>query len=352
MIVVIPSNRRIELEYIQPLLDSGSRVVVVDDSPGTVNVTHPSVSVYNWSRRKALLGRFDELYPRRNGACRDFGFYVAWKESDPGEIIIALDDDCEVTDANFPSRVEQSLRPGLRYVLAPRQKHVNILDMYHNISPDLFPRGFPYEYRRGYRKTHLSKEICNKAPVFNLGLWTGAFDVNAVDKIAGPIWRHPDAALEKETAVAPSGSLISLCSMNMHFRREFIPAIFQLPMHVPILPNWVIDRYGDIWGGFIAKLLADRNDDVLSLGSPMITHHNAGDMQRNIWQEHMAHLVNCELIEIFVSAASSISGSTYLNMMGEFGAKLALLTATSSDLLRPYLVHLDRAIDNWCESLS
>ncbi len=352
MIVVIPSNRKIETKYIKPLLDIGSRIVVVDDFPGTVCVDYPSISVYNWGHRKDRLGRFDDLYPRRNGASRDFGFYIAWVESDPGEIVVALDDDCELTDVDFPLRVEQALRPGSRSVLAAAQKHINILDMYSNIPSDLFPRGFPYEFRADYKKTYVTGEVCTEAPVFNLGLWTDAFDVNAIDKIEGPDWRHPKAALQIETAVLPKGSLASLCSMNMHFRREFIPAIFQLPMHIPILPHWVIDRYGDIWGGFIAKLLADLNGDVLSIGSPMVAHRKAGNMQRNIWQEHIAHLVNCEMIDLFEAAASSLKPNSYLNLMGNFANNIATLTTDASGLLRPYLDHLAKAIDNWCESLS
>ena len=49
--------------------------------------------------------------------------------------------------------------------------------------------------------------------------------------------------------------------MNMHFRREVLPATYQLPMHVPVLPDEVIDRYGDIWGGFVLKMLIDIKGD-------------------------------------------------------------------------------------------
>jgi hypothetical protein len=86
--------------------------------------------------------------------------------------------------------------------------------------------------------------------------------------------------------------------MNMQFRREMIPAVYQLPMHVPVMPHWVIDRYGDIWGGFILKLLMDIKGDAMAAGGPMIRHMKEGNFQRNIWQENICHMLNDEFIAI------------------------------------------------------
>src|SRR5690606_39788870 len=59
-----------------------------------------------------------------------------------------------------------------------------------------------------------------------------------------------------------------------------------------------LDRYGDIWGGFILKHLADLRGDAVVAGGPMIRHLKAGDYTRNIWQEHVCHLVNDEFLEL------------------------------------------------------
>jgi hypothetical protein len=101
MIVVIPSNRSINLDYLRPLIDSGARFVVVDDSPGSIRIDHPQFRVFNWGDRERLLGDRQLAIPRRNGACRDLGFVVAWKEADDDEIVVALDDDCVVQERDF-----------------------------------------------------------------------------------------------------------------------------------------------------------------------------------------------------------------------------------------------------------
>lgn len=86
--------------------------------------------------------------------------------------------------------------------------------------------------------------------------------------------------------------------MNMQFRRELIPVVYQLPMHVEVMPNWVVDRYGDIWGGFILKTLMDLNGENMAVGEPMINHLKEGNYTRNIWQEHVCHLINDEFLQL------------------------------------------------------
>src|SRR4030095_7869990 len=92
------------------------RFIVVDDSEGNVNIDHPQFKSYTWKDQDKMLGRDVIAIPRRNGACRDFGFYIAWRESDAGEIVIALDDDCKIEDRDFGRRVEAVLSDAPRPV--------------------------------------------------------------------------------------------------------------------------------------------------------------------------------------------------------------------------------------------
>jgi len=351
MIVVIPTNRTVNLAYLRPLIDAGARFVVVDDSPSTVKVDHPSFTIYNWEDRRRILGDLDASFPRRNGACRDFGFYIAWREADEDEIVIALDDDCEIMRADFAAAVESALSRKTHAVWRGHSRHANILDLYPNTPSGLYPRGFPYEERVDYRPWHIGEETEAKAS-FNLGLWTDAFDVNGIDKISGPPWRHPDARLKCPSVVVPPRALVSVCSMNMQFRRSIIPAVYQFPMHFEVLPNWVIDRYGDIWGGFALKLLMDRRGDVMSVGEPVIAHRKPGDQERNTWQEHICHLVNREFIELLLGSAEEVRVADYLQMMGDLREGIARRAHTVSPLLRTYTAFLAKAMDDWHTALS
>ena len=351
MIVVIPSNRTINLHYLDPLIEHGARFIIVDDSEGTIQIDHPQFEVYNWGDRKRMLGPLDVGFPKRNGASRDFGFYVAWRNSDPGEIVVALDDDCEVYDEGFYDQVHQVLSSDARPVVTCDGRHLNILDLYNGTPDGLFPRGFPYSARAHYGgvqvKTSGSRDVS-----FCLGLWRGVFDVNAIDKICGPEYRHPSASLSLPSVIVERDKLVSVCSMNMQFRRELIPAAYQFPMHVEVMPGWVVDRYGDIWGGLVLKTLMDLKGDAMAVGEPMINHLRAGEYTRNIWQEHVCHLVNDEFVALLLKVKSTISVGSYLEMIGEVNEGFKKYADRASPLLKPYLKHACTALDAWTKSLS
>lgn len=351
MIVIIPSNRKINLEYFQPLIDSGARFIIVDDSDGSIKVDHPQFKVYNWGDRKKMLGHLDIGFPKRNGACRDFGLYIAWKTGDPGEIIITLDDDCKVYHADFAQKVERALSNKARPVVTTHGKHLNILNLYHGTSSQLFPRGFPYTSRVDYKGITFSEPKQSNV-TFSLGMWKGIFDINGIDKIQGPQYSLPDAELKYDSVIVEKSKLISVCSMNMQFRKEVIPAVYQLPMHVEVMPGWGVDRYGDIWGGFILKTLMDIKEEAMAVGEPMINHLKEGNYNRNIWQEHIGHLVNDEFVNILAELKEDLKPEAYLNMMETLSEGFREKADCSSPLLKPYLNHLSQAMSAWIKALS
>lgn len=346
MIVVIPTNRNVNLDYLEPLIDAGARFVVVDDTEGSVRIDHPQFEVFAWPDRQRILGDCEIAIPRRNGACRDLGFYGAWRETDENEIIVALDDDCAVYNPDFASQVERNLGLRPRALAQCKGPHLNILELYEGVPDNLFPRGFPYSARAGHGRAVLNGTIFAEAK-FVLGLWRGIFDVNAIDKLEGPAYAYPNAVLKHDSVLVPAGKLVSVCSMNMQFRREVLPAVYQLPMHVPVLPHWVIDRYGDIWGGFILKTLMDIRGDAMVVGEPMIHHLKEGNFHRNIWQEHVCHLVNDEFIALLGEGATRIASADYVSMMEALNEEFRRSTERCSPLLKPYMEHLTRALAAW-----
>ena len=350
MIVVIPSNRSIDLSYLGPLIDSNARFIVVDDGEGSISVDHPSFSVYTWKDRRKMLGPLDRFFPRNNGACRSFGFYRAWHDSDPGEIIVALDDDCRVRSGDFAEQVARSLSDEARPEATTVGEHLNILDLYESNDGSLFPRGFPYSARVNYSGATVSGNA-RRNVVFSLGLWTGIYDINAVDKIGGNKYEFPDAKLQHRSVLVAAGKLVSVCSMNMQFRREVLPAAYQLPMHVPVIKDGVIDRYGDIWGGFILKTLIDIRGDGLAVGEPMIEHLKEGHFVRNIWQENLAHQVNDEFVRLLADAKPAIVSGRYLDMMEQLTSALRQRAGRCSPVLSRYTDHLMPALDAWTTAL-
>lgn len=350
MIVVIPSIRNINLEYIEPLLNKGNKIIVVDDTDEErIQVTAKEVMVFHYSDRKRILGPLEKCVPIKNGVCRDLGLLIAYHIASDDDTIVCLDDDCQVFD-EYQSVAESSL--GLKNLLEIQTKHrfYNPLDLY-DMDSIIFPRGFPYEERVATYDYKYRKSI-NKNVVFNLGLWHGVFDVNAIDKLYLDKFSFDDVDLKYDQVVVQPGPILSLCSMNMIMKREVIPAIYQLPMNEPIVPNWKIDRYGDIWGGYICKMLIDIKGDALSVGKPLIYHHKDSNLHKNIMQEHYSHIVNLQFCDLIELACRNIKPGSYLDMYGQLVNNLKSLESSYPAALANYILPTVKKIDMWVKALS
>jgi hypothetical protein len=297
-----------------------------------------------------MLGPLDLGIPRRTGACMAFGFYIAWHDAADDEIIVTFGDDCEITDPAFPTKVRDALSDRPRPIMSGATPSFNILDAYETVEPNLFPRGFPYSQRGSYCPWTPGKTV-SKQSAFNLGLWVGAFDVNAVDKIKGPRWDDPEARLRHESVLVPPEPLLCACSMNMQFRQFLLPAVYQLPMHVETMPHWVVDRYGDIWGGYILRRLMALGGDLMSVGAPMIQHNKVAGYQNNLWQEQIGHMINDEFIAFMDASLEDVRAADYLTMMAALHEAMSRRAETTGPMLRPYLDHMLPCLRAWTQAL-
>lgn len=349
MIVVIPSIREVNLEYLSPLLNKGNKIIVVDDTDeGRITVNAPEVIVLHYSDKKRIFGDLEFCIPRKNGVCRDFGLLVAYHIAKDNETIVCLDDDCQVFDG-YMEKAESSL--GKKELPEAKTSHrfYNPLDLYgHDV--EIFPRGFPYE-ERGKEKDYRYDNRVRKNIVFNLGLWRGVFDINAIDKLYLEKFSFDEVSLKYPQVAVTKGPLVSLCSMNMIMKKEVIPAIYQLPMNEAIIPNWQIDRYGDIWGGYICKKFIDIKGDALSVGEPLIYHHKDSALHKNIRQEHYSHIVNLQFCDLIDLACREIKKDSYLSMYEQLTVNLGKLEPQYPEALKTYLVPTVKKMKAWVRAL-
>ena len=349
MIIVIPSIRNINSDFLLPLLHGNNRIIVVDDTDEErIKSNSPHIEILHYSDRKKRLGILEECIPKKNGVCRDFGLLVAYQESDDEEIIVCLDDDCEVFE-DYEKKAMQSLGIRRLPLLETSHEFYNPLDLY-NLDMEIYPRGFPYE-KRGIPVDYRYENKIEGNVIFNLGLWHGVFDVNAIDKLYLDKFSFDNIPLKYDQVAVQKHALVSLCSMNMIFRCELVPAIYQLPMNVPIIPEWTIDRYGDIWGGYICKKLIDIKGDLLSVGQPLIYHHKDSNLHRNIRQEHYAHLINVKFCELIEHACETIKPGSYFDMYGEFVDNIFHLENIYPEEMKAYLLQLREKMQLWVKAL-
>ena len=199
------------------------------------------------------LGEHAWIIPHGSGASRSFALLAAW---DAGcDFVLTLDDDCLLGP-----RPEAFLRTHLEAFE---------LDRWFRTIDGQAPRGVPYGDR-------------GRLPVLlNHGLWTGTPDLDgatAVRHLRDPVHVVLRAARE----VVPPGMFFPLCAMNVCYRREALPAAYNLLMG---LDAYGLDRFDDIWSGLFLKRVADQLGRYVTSGVPFVHHARASDPFANMRKE-------------------------------------------------------------------
>lgn len=201
-----------------------------------------------------VLGDAAWIVPRGSGACRSFPMYLAWKAG--CDFILTMDDDCYPdggTGATFLSH----------HLAAFTQDR-----WFRTIGGDE-PRGIPYT------------RLGTLPVMINHGLWTHVPDLD------GPtaLLRHRDsrsACLPRGHNVIPPGMAFPLCAMNVCYRREVIPAAYNLLMGVGAFG---FDRFDDIWSGLMLKRIRDHVGWYVTSGDPVVRHNKASNPFANLRKE-------------------------------------------------------------------
>lgn len=313
-VVVMPSIRTINLDYLAPIPEA-VKVLVVDDSNGSISANRPNMDVYRYDDYRKLLGDDEQIIPRKTDTCRSFGFYLAWKQG--YKYIVTLDDDC----LTHPGFLEGHSLVGQTQTLKSVDVHpwYNTLDnlaleLNGEPSPRFYARGFPYRYRLVPHEVPSFGKLTGRV-VCNMGMWLKVPDINGLDKIGKEI---PDGVALKEGVLAMGKDTnFSLCIMNVGFLAEVVPAFYQLPMNIDVC-NAKLDRFGDIWSGYILKRLTDIRGDVITIGNPAVTHTKAGNTVRETQVEHFGHLLENYFYDLVDEAAAATPAADYAQMYHRF----------------------------------
>jgi hypothetical protein len=293
--------------------------------------------------RKA--GRHEALIPRRSHAETSFGLLYMWHHGHPYGIFID-DDTTPVADDYFGLHRSNLLEPRERPRVSSDTGWVNVLHQ-NGGRLGLHPRGHPYGKMGG---RHTTRRARGGPVVASQGLWTHVADLDAVRILMGgdldgrgrPFTEERDVP---ESFVVEHGQQTTVCSMNLAFKREAIPAFYQFPMDDN---EWKVGRFDDIWSGFCLKHVADAKGVDLVHGRPLCRHDKA---PRSTFKDLVAEANGLELNEHFTEFLPPIEpkaewGEAYRAM----GA--ALQRADASRLVNgAFLAHCGRLMEQWVEAV-
>ena len=219
------------------------------------------------------LEAYADLVPAKSHAQTSFGLLYLWASG--AEFGVFLDDDTRPhPGVDFFGRHLANLGfSGDLEAVRSDERWVNVL--YQAVDDHgLYPRGYPYG-AMGERVTTSTERVDDV--VASQGLWTDVPDLDAVRILQdGDLLGQARTRLAADhydgDFVAAEGQYLTVCSMNLAFRREVVPAFYQLPMDDN---PWGVGRFDDIWSGVFLKRACDVLGKQIVSGEPLCVHEKA-----------------------------------------------------------------------------
>ncbi|PSP72380.1 alpha-1 4-glucan-protein synthase [Halobacteriales archaeon QS_3_64_16] len=238
-----------------------------------------SGAVFDGTRRKQWydeqnIGEFSHVIPTASHAETSFGLLYMWANPRFDHGFFIDDDTLPHDDFDFFGRHFANLQyDGELEEVGSTEQWTNVL--YQTFEEHgLYPRGYPYsamdeDIERASRET--------SDVVASQGLWTNVPDLDAVrilldGDLEGQAQTRLDADHYEGDFLAARGSYLTVCSMNLAFEREVIPAFYQLPMDDN---PWEVGRFDDIWSGVFLKRACDVLGKDIYNGYPLCVHNKA-----------------------------------------------------------------------------
>ena len=284
-----------------------------------------SGEVFDGARRKRWLDRqgadeYAHLVPEASHAQTSFGLLYLWANDFPYGVFI--DDDTRPHEEfDFFGRHLRNLQyEGTVEEVRSDERWVNVL--YQNAEDHgLYPRGYPYS---ATDETVDTSQTVVDDVVASQGLWTNVPDLDAVrilmvGDLDGQAQTRTSAGDFEGDFVVAEGQYLTVCSMNLAFRREVVPAFYQLPMDDN---PWDVGRFDDIWSGVFLKRACDVLDKQIISGFPLCEHNKA---PRSTFSDLTNEVHGLELNEHVWEVVDSVGGdaSTYAGVFEAMGRELA-----------------------------
>ncbi len=237
-------------------------------------------AVFDGTRREEWYDTHDieeygHVVPAASHAETSFGLLYMWA-TNQFEYGVFLDDDTLPHPGDFFGRHLSNLAyEGEIESVASDTQWVNVL--YQSAAEHgLYPRGYPYSAMDERVETDTTT-LDRGDVVASQGLWTNVPDLDAVrilmdgDLDGQARTRTTTEDFGRDFVAAP-GNYLTVCSMNLAFRREIIPAFYQLPMDDN---EWDVGRFDDIWSGVFLKRACDVLGKQIYNGHPLCEHNKA-----------------------------------------------------------------------------
>jgi hypothetical protein len=312
-----------------------------------------SGEVFDGTRREEWydeqgISEYGHLVPAASHAETSFGLLYMWAHPE-FEYGFFIDDDTLPAEEDdfFGRHMENLAFEGEVETVSSDEQWVNVLHQSHD-EHGLYPRGYPYS---AMDETVETETTVVDDVVASQGLWTNVPDLDAVRILMdGDLQGQAQTRTEREDFtgdfVAAEGQYLTVCSMNLAFEREIIPAFYQLPMDDN---EWDVGRFDDIWSGVFLKRACDVLGTQIYNGFPLCEHNKA---PRSTFDDLHNEVAGLELNEHVWELIDDV-GADADSYAGVFEAMGRRLADGEFDSYRngEFLVHVGEYMLEWLECL-
>ncbi len=312
-------------------------------------------AVYDGSRRQEWyddqdVSEYAHVVPAASHAETSFGLLYMWANPRFEYGIFIDDDTLPHDDEDFFGQHMRNL--GFEGEIERVRSDTNWVNvLYQNAEEHgLYPRGYPYSAMNETVETDTT-HLSQGSVVASQGLWTNVPDLDAVrilmdGDLQGQAQTRTTADDFDGDFVAARNNYLTVCSMNLAFRREVIPAFYQLPMDDN---EWEVGRFDDIWSGVFLKRACDVLGKRIYNGAPLCAHNKAPRSTFDDLHNEVAGLeLNEHLWELIDDAGAD--GNSYAEVFDSMADRLA---SGSFEQYRngAFFTHVGEYMRDWLDCL-
>jgi hypothetical protein len=249
------------------------------------------------------FGAFAALVPYNTDYRRNIGYLMALESGD--NILLSIDDDNYCIGETFGTlRMVCQDNVTLPAVQSSNGwfNFCDMLDMEPNYR--FYPRGFPYHKR--HQIPVLTYPVETGPVRMNVGLWLQEPDLDAITWLTAPVRAK---GFKGKSYLLGHSAWSPINTQNTALHRDLIVSYYFVRMGYP-LAGMPIDRYGDIFSGYLSQACVRHMGHRIRVGTPVADHkRNSHNYLRDLTGE-LACILTLELFTEWLHDLK-LQGSTY-----------------------------------------
>jgi hypothetical protein len=299
---------------------------------------HDVASQKKWLRNYPKIAK---IIPYRTDNRRNIGFLMAAEKG--AKTIIAIDDDNYAANDDFYKYHNIVGKKVTLPTVTSSNGWFNPCTMLETDHGGLiYPRGYPFSKRRKeqYTFTQTTGQIA-----LNMGLWTADPDADAVTHLANPTQIVRMKSQYESIMLAPS-TFAPINTQNTALDIKTLPCYYYILMNAS-LKGMKIDRYGDIWSGFLIKKAIDKMDERAVVGRPIVIHRrNSHNYLKDLKCELWGMLLTEEIVKWLEQL--QLESNNYFGIYLEMANSLNNLKENFQEYaIRKYLEKISHTMNVW-----